>query len=55
MIIIKIIQEADNIKHNRMKTKMKDEYLKRLKLVPKLKLNSGNMIKAINIWAVSLY
>ena len=49
------ILEADNIKHNHMKTKIKDEYLRRLKLVLKSKLNSGNMIKAINTWAVSLY
>ena len=35
-----------------MKEKIKNEYIKRLKAIPKSKLNSGNTVKAINTWVV---
>ena len=35
-----------------MKEKIKKEYIKRLKAILKLKLNSGNTVKAINSWTV---
>ncbi|KXJ19770.1 hypothetical protein AC249_AIPGENE21527 [Exaiptasia diaphana] len=37
-----------------MKQKVRDEYLRRVKLVAKSKLYGGNLIKAINAWAVSV-
>ena len=35
-----------------MKGKVEKEYYKRIKAVLKSKLNGGNIINAINIWAV---
>ena len=35
-----------------MKEKIKKEYIKRLKAILKSKLNSGNIVKAINTWGV---
>lgn len=49
------VLEADDIKHQRMKVTVNEEYKKRLKKILKSKLNSGNLFKAINTWAVSLY
>ena len=43
--------ENEEIKHQEMKEKIKDEYM-RLKALLKSKLNSGNTVKAINTWAV---
>ena len=48
------IIEADRIKSQDMKEKIKQEYLRRTRKVLETKLNSGNLIKAINTWAVSL-
>lgn len=48
------ILELDDIMHKEMKEKVKTTYLKRLKLILKSKLNSRNLINAINTWAVSV-
>ena len=40
--------------HKEMKENVKTTYLKRLKLVLKSKLNSRNLINAINTWAVAV-
>ena len=37
-----------------MEDKMKKEYYRRVRQVASSKLNSGNTIRAINSWAVSL-
>ena len=39
---------------NEMKDKVKKEYYRRVRKVLQTKLNSGNVFKAINIWAVSV-
>ena len=46
------ILEADDILHNQVKKKTSSEYIKRIRKVLKSKLNGGNIIKAINTWAV---
>ena len=37
-----------------MKEMVKKEYIRRIWLILKSKLNGGNMIKAINTWAVAV-
>ena len=39
--------------HRHMKEKIKKEYLRRVRKVAQTKLNGGNLIQAINTWAVS--
>ena len=46
--------EADDIMHVEVKRSMKKEYLGKVKKTLSSKLNAGNVIKAINHWAVSL-
>lgn len=46
------IMEGGDIKHKEMKETIRKEYMQRLKAILKSKLNAGNMIKAINTWAV---
>ena len=46
--------EADEVIVNEMKDKVKQEYYRRVRKVLKTKLNSGNVFKAINTWAVSV-
>ena len=48
------ILELDKIKEYEMKEVFRREYLRRVNLVMKSKLNGRNKIMAINIWAVSL-
>ena len=48
------VLEADLIKREDMKENLKMEYKRRVREVLPSKLNGGNMIKAINTWAVSL-
>ena len=48
------ILELDKIKENEMKEVFRREYLRRVNLVMKSKLNGKNKIMAINTWAVSL-
>ena len=45
------VLEADHVLHEESKERLKKEYIKRVK---KSKLNGGNMVKAINTWALSL-
>ncbi|XP_063952186.1 uncharacterized protein LOC135153479 [Lytechinus pictus] len=48
------ILEADQLKHQEMKKKIEAEYIRRIRKVLKSKLNAGNMVKAVNTWAVAL-
>ncbi|XP_067950259.1 uncharacterized protein [Watersipora subatra] len=49
------VMEADDIKQSEMKANIKKEYIHRLMKVLKSNLTAGNLITAINTWAVSLY
>ena len=46
------VLQADNIKHGEVKEQAKQEYLKRVRKALKSKLNAGNVIQAINGWAI---
>ena len=48
-----ILQESD-VKHREMKEIIKNEYLRRVKLLAKSKLYARNLFPAINAWAVSV-
>ena len=48
------ILEADQFKYKEMKKTVKKEYLRRVRKVLESRLNGGNLITAINTWAVSL-
>ena len=48
------VLEADKINCEEMKSNTRKEYLRRVRKILETKLNSGNLIKAINTWAVSL-
>ena len=48
------VLEGADIMNREMKKKMKDEHLRRVKLVAKSRLYAGNLIKGINAWAVSV-
>ena len=48
------VLESDDVLHRECKERLRCEYVRRAKKCLKFKLNGGNMIKAINIWAVSL-
>ena len=48
------ILEDDTIKKVEMKNKIQKEYLRRTRKLLETKFNSRNLIKGINIWAVSL-
>ena len=48
------ILEADTIIQAEMKEKIQKEYLRRARKLLETKLNSRNLIKGINIWAVPL-
>ena len=47
------ILERNDIFQEKMKEKVQKEYYKRARAVLKSKLNVGNIINAINIWAVA--
>ena len=47
------ILETDKIKDKEMKEKFSREYLRRLRLILRSKLNGRNKIMAFNIWAAS--
>ena len=49
------ILQADQIWYMEMKEMVKAEYLRRVCKVLETKLNSGNIIKGINTWAVYLF
>ena len=42
------------IKMKEMKEKVRKEYYRRLRLLLESKLNGGNVIKAVNTWAVAV-
>ena len=48
------VMEADQVLGKKMKECLKKEYKRRVKKILKSKLNGGNMITAINTWAVSM-
>ena len=48
------VLEADKVMVNEMKDKVKKEYYGRVRKALETKLNSGNVFKAINTWAVSV-
>ena len=48
------ILEADDIKHQEMKQLIQKEYYRRVRKILKSKLNGGNIVKAVNLRAVSI-
>ena len=48
------ILEGATIMNKEMKVKVRNEYLRQVKCVAKSRLYAGNLIKAINVWAVSV-
>ena len=48
------VLECDTIKREEMKEKIKREYLRRIRKILETKLNSRNLIKGMNTWAVSV-
>ena len=48
------IMEPDRVNEQEVKDILRDEYVRRLKLVMRSTLNGGNKIKAVNTWAVAL-
>ena len=48
------ILEYNEVLHAEMKTRLQNEYYRRLKRILKSKLNGKNVIKAVNTWAVSV-
>jgi len=48
------VMEGADIMHKEMKEKVKEEYLRRVKLVARSRLYAGNLIKGVNAWAVSV-
>ena len=48
------ILEADKVLVEKMKLNVSKEYIRRLRNVLKPKMNGGNLVRGVNIWAVSL-
>ena len=48
------ILEYDRLQEQEIKDKLRNEYLRRAKLILKSKLNGRNKIMALNTWAVSI-
>ena len=48
------VLEGAAIKTKEMKALIRNEYLRRVKLVARSKLYAGNLVKAMNVWAVSV-
>ena len=48
------ILECDTIQHEETKAKVQKEYFRRVRKVLGSKLNGGNIIRAINTWAISV-
>ena len=49
-----VILEMDEIKEEALKNRFKKEYLRRLRLILRSKLNGKSKFPAINSWAVAL-
>ena len=48
------VLEANEIKMKAMKEKVRNEYIRKIKLLLESKLNGGNYVKAMNTWAVAV-
>ena len=48
------VLEASEIKSKEIREKVRSEYTRRVKLLLESQLNGGNVIKAINTWAVAV-
>ena len=48
------VLEGANIKTREMKEAVRKEYLRRVKLVARSRLYAGNIVRAVNVWAVSV-
>ena len=48
------ILEVDKFLEEKMKLSILKEYIRRLRKLLKSKLNGGNLVRGVNIWAVSL-
>ena len=48
------ILDADKFLEAKLKLNVSKEYIRRLRKVLKSKLNSGNLVRGVNAWAVSL-
>ena len=48
------ILEADKFLEEKMKLNVSREYIRRLRIVLKSKLNGGNLVQEVNTWEVSL-
>ena len=48
------VLEGAGIKTREMKELVRKEYLRRVKLVAESKLYAGNLVRAVNVWAVSV-
>lgn len=48
------VLELDGVLHEKLKGKLKGEYLRRIRKALKSKLNDRNTVMAINTWAVSV-
>lgn len=49
------VWESDRVENALMKEKIEGEYFRRVRKILKTKLRAGNMMKAINTWAVTLF
>ena len=48
------ILQADKVKYDEMKDKVKTEYKRRVRKILETKLNGNNITKGINTWAIAL-
>ena len=48
------VLQAEKVKNREMKEKVRNEYLRRVKLLSKSELYAGNLVKGINAWAIGV-
>ena len=48
------VLQTEEVMDKEMKRRVRDEYLRRVRLLVKSKLNAGNMVQGINAWAVGV-
>ena len=48
------VLQAEKVKNREMKEKVRNEYLRRVKLLAKSELYAGNLVKGINAWAIGV-
>ena len=46
------VLQTDEVMDKKMKRRVRVEYLRRVRLLAKSKLNAGNLVQGINAWAV---